>query len=109
MALLVLAPAVHDFPASQVPGWHSGPTVEVSMLQAECEAADLKESYDVRWVTFAAQSSPASLGDVPFPVHQDDSHLLLDVLLWGAQVALSALVSCCRGCRLPGRVHHCIT
>ena len=55
--------------------------------QAECEAADLKESYDVRWGAFAAQSSPASLGDIPFPVHQDDRHLLLDVLLWGAQVS----------------------
>ena len=78
------------------------------MLQAECQAADLKESYDVRWVTFAAQSSPASLGDVPFPVHQDDSHLLLDVLLWGAQVQLSALLSCCMACKLTSRICHCL-
>ena len=57
------------------------------LLQAECQASDLKESYDVRWGVFAAQTSPAGMGDVPFPVHADDSHLLLEVLLWGAQVA----------------------
>ena len=56
-------------------------------MQAECEAADLKESYDVRWGAFQAQSGPASLSDIPFPMHPDDAHLLLDVLLWGAQVS----------------------
>ena len=61
--------------------------------QAMCEAADLKESYDVRWGVFVSQETPATLGDIPFPVHPDDAHLLLDVLLWGAQVC------CCGRCR----------
>lgn len=62
----------------------------MAAVQAACAAADLKESYDVRWTTFSTQTGPAGLNDIPFPVHPDDAHLLADVLLFGAQVRRSA-------------------
>lgn len=58
-------------------------------VQKQSAIADLKEWYEVRWTQFTSRKADAPLAgysDIPFPVSDENTASLTDVVLYGTKV-----------------------